>query len=315
VPLASHTQRQLRSVGPWLVAAGIFVFLFVHVPASEAWRSVLNARFEIFLPAVGTVVWFWFLAESKAYSYLFSRFNAPLAWSEARVLRGATYLLTPVNWNLGTVAIVLHLRRVHGVPAVESSSSILYFSAVDGLVLAGCAILGVVFLPESPTTTALGGGALVLGALALIAILGIGARRSLGRVLDRLREKSLFRTPRMATLRDLTVLVLLRGIYMAGFVWIFWSGAHAFGVDVPLAVAVSATPGIILAAALPITPVGLGTQAAAMLFFFGPHGGSAEIVAFGLAFPLAVTLVRSVLGLAYLRSAQLLHAERAHASV
>jgi uncharacterized membrane protein YbhN (UPF0104 family) len=51
---------------------------------------------------------------------------------------------------------------------------------------------------------------------------------------------------------------------------------------------------------LPITPAGLGTQAAAMLFFWSEYGGKAEILAFGLVFPVALTLSRCLVGLFYL---------------
>ena len=54
------------------------------------------------------------------------------------------------------------------------------------------------------------------------------------------------------------------------------------------------------AAVLPITPAGLGTQQATMLYFFARHGNEAAVLAFGLAFPVAVTLGRCLLGLRYL---------------
>jgi uncharacterized membrane protein YbhN (UPF0104 family) len=54
-------------------------------------------------------------------------------------------------------------------------------------------------------------------------------------------------------------------------------------------------------AGIPITPAGLGTQQAAMLYFFSSYGSEAAILAFALAFPVALTLARMPLGLLYIR--------------
>ena len=69
----------------------------------------------------------------------------------------------------------------------------------------------------------------------------------------------------------------------------------------PAASSTAAAPAILAAGAIPITPAGLGTQQAAMLFFFAPYGDPAAILAFGLTFPVTLTLARCLLGLRYLR--------------
>ena len=81
----------------------------------------------------------------------------------------------------------------------------------------------------------------------------------------------------------------------------FWIGARAFGIQLPLALAMASVPPIMMAGALPISPAGLGTQAAAMLFFWSDYGDKASIVAFGLVFPIALTVTRCLLGLLYVR--------------
>ena len=83
-------------------------------------------------------------------------------------------------------------------------------------------------------------------------------------------------------------------------------GGQAFGIHIPLALATASVPPILMAGALPITPAGLGTQAAAMLFFWGDYGDKASILAFGMVFPIALTLARCILGLLYVRDLRLL---------
>ena len=173
---------------------------------------------------------------------------------------------------------------------------------VDGMVLAGLGLAGISLLPDSPETASLRGVVAAIEGF-LVALLALFmAPAPDWRWLRRLRGLAIFRTHRLARLGDLAWLILLRGAYFAIFVGFFWLGSHAFGVALPFGIAMASMPVILLAAGLPITPAGLGTQQAAMLFFYAPYGDPAAILAFGLAFPVAVTLARCVLGLPYLRS-------------
>jgi uncharacterized membrane protein YbhN (UPF0104 family) len=117
----------------------------------------------------------------------------------------------------------------------------------------------------------------------------------------RLRGAGLFATYRAATVRDLALLVAVRACYFGGFVLFFWFGTQAFHTAVPLAFAMAATPIILVVAALPITPAGLGTQQAAMLYLFEPFGTEAAILAFSLAYPVALIVARLPLGMLYIR--------------
>ena len=292
--------RWLRQLLPWLVATAILGFLLTQVPIGDAWEATRAARLEIFFPMVLFCVTAWFLLDSFAFSYLFSRFNAPLSWAEARALRGTTYLLTPINWNLGTAGIVLHLRRSKQIGAVDSSSTMLFYMVIDTLVLSALALIGLWLLPVSAETRTLRDGTLVL-------VLGVAGFLALFLAplpgwawLERLRGIGLFRTHGLASVRDVGLLLGLRSVYFAGFAALFWVGCEAFGVSLPLELVAASTPPILASAVLPITPAGLGTQQATMLYFFARHGNEAAVLAFGLAFPVAVTLGRCLLGLRYL---------------
>jgi uncharacterized membrane protein YbhN (UPF0104 family) len=291
----------LKKLAPWGVAAAILAYLFSEVPIAEAWRAARESRLEVFLSAMLGAVLLWFLLESAVFAYLFSRFNAPLSWAEARSLRGMTYLATPINWNLGTAAIILHLRRSKKIGAIESTSSMLFYQTIDGMVLAGLVLIGVWQFADSPQIVSLlritiGFECFQVATLAVLMTNVPGWRW-----LRRVRGLGIFRTHRMATLRDIAALVVFKSLYFSVFVGVFWFGSHAFGVDVPLRLAMAATPAILLAGAIPITPAGLGTQQAAMIYFFSAYGDEAAILAFGLAFPVALVLSRCLLGLRYLR--------------
>jgi glycosyltransferase 2 family protein len=97
------------------------------------------------------------------------------------------------------------------------------------------------------------------------------------------------------------LLVGVRACYFGLFVLYYWLGTHAFHTPVPLLLALAATPIILVVASLPITPAGLGTQQAAMLYFFAPYGSEAAILAFALSFPVAFICTRMPLGLFFIR--------------
>ena len=290
-----------RQVAPWVVAAAILAYLFADVSIGEAWQAARTARLDLFLPGVLGATAAWFLLESAAFAYLFSRFNAKVTWAEARSLRGVTYLLTPINWNLATAGIILHLRRSKRIGAVESASSMLFYGSMDGIVLSSLALIGVLALPPSPEIAVIRNGAAGLIAVLLVMLAFFMAPAPGWAWLQRARGLGIFRTHSMASLSDVAVLMGIRSVYFSGFVGLFWLGCLAFAIDAPFAVVLASMPPILLSAALPITPAGLGTQQAAMLFFWKGYGDPAAILAFGLAFPIGVTLARCLLGLRYLR--------------
>jgi uncharacterized membrane protein YbhN (UPF0104 family) len=290
----------LKRLAPWVIAGGILYYLFTEVPIAEAWEAARSAHLALLLPVMLCVVLLWFLIDSAAFAFIFTRYNAPLSWAEARSLRGLTYLLTPINWNLGLAAVILHLRTSKKIGALDSTSTMFFYQTIDGMILAGCVLIGVVMLPESPETISLRNIAIGFECLQVFNLIVFMNSRPNWRWLERLRALGIFRSFALARLRDLAVLFLLKGVYFAAWIALFWLGCRAFGVELPIQLAIAATPAVLLAGALPITPAGLGTQQATMLYFFSPYGEEAAILAFGLTFPVALILFRCLVGARYM---------------
>ena len=292
----------LKNITPWLIAALILYFLFSKVDYVDAWSAASEADLPRFLLMMTVSVLFWFFIDSAAFAFLFTRFNGvQLDWAEARSLRGLTYLVTPINWNLGTAGVILHLRPSKQIGALESASTMVLYQMIDGLVLGSFALAGVLMLPASPEITAirnLAMGVVTFQALSL-AFFSVSWQRV--PLLERYRNLGLFQSHRRATLRDFGILISMKSVYFAVFLAVYWLGCDAFGINLPISVAAAAAPLIIFAGALPFTPAGLGTQQAAMLFFFAPYGDEASILAFGLMYPLTLVLMRALLGLPYLK--------------
>ncbi len=291
----------LRKVAPWVIAATILYFLFRRVPLADAWAAAREADLALFLPLMAGAVLLWFLIDSAAFAFLFTRFNARLDWVEARSLRGMTYLVTPINWNLGTAAVILHLRSSKNIGAIESTSTMILYQMVDGVVLGSFALVGLMLVPGSAEIPSL---RTVVTGFVVFQFVSLGllvSRWPRFQIFDRIRGIGLFRSHRAAVWRDIALLTAMKGLYFGVFIGVYWLGGHAFGVHVPLGLAAAATPVILMAGTLPITPAGLGTQQAAMLYFFAPYGEEASILALGLTFPVALLVLRALVGLAYLK--------------
>lgn len=300
-PVGSRLLRRAKTTVPWLGAAGIFTYLFWDIPIGEALRALSRARVELLIPGILAAVIYWFLLESVAYSYLFSRFNVPLRWSEARSLRGVTYIVTAINWHLGSAAVVLHLRQSKSVPVLKSTSSLFFYNALDAIILVSLGFIGASFFGESAVVQSLqtlAGAALFLLVLSFTLLM---ASKPRWRWIQKIRSVALVTTFRQAKTRDFAILMAIRAVYFFGFFAAFWIGSRAFGINLPLALTAASVPAIMMAGAIPISPAGVGTQAAVMLFFWSDYGEDAAIVAFGLVFPIAVTLARCLLGLFYVR--------------
>ena len=295
---------------PWAVAGGLLWYLLRKVSLEKTLAAVEGADLSLLLPAAVLCILAWFLLDSAALSYIFTRFNAPFSRREARSIRALTYLLAVVNWNLGTGGIVLHMRHAKGVPVIEAASTIFFYNLIDGLILTSLVLGGVLFLPRSLGLQSLGVAAAVLVAAQVATLVFfLSRRRPSWRWLRRLADMRVFRTHQRATPRDTLVVLAFRVAYFAMFVVFFAIALPAFGASVPIAHLAATVPAILAVGTLPITPAGLGTQQAAVVYFYRDYAGEPALLAFGFLLTFVFVLMRAPLSLFYLGDLARLRAE------
>ena len=292
------TRAWLRSALQWSVGLLVLWLLFRNVPLDETVAAARQADVWLLLlvTAATCVIWFWI--DSAAISFLVTRFHVPFSKREARSIRALSYLVAMVNWNLGSGAIMLHLRRSKEIPLTSSLATILFYNSLDGFILLAMAAVGLATSGHGTRGAAFAVAGVLAALIALVAALR--ADWPEWEVIARVRNSLPVRTIRAATLRDVTLVGTARLVYFLIFVFYFWAALRAFSVTVPALHLVGSVPLILLAAVLPVTPAGLGTQQAAMVYLLRAFGDEANILAFGLVFPISFMVARAVLALFYL---------------
>jgi hypothetical protein len=292
-------KKRLVRLLAWAVTAGILVLLFRRIPLNEVVAAARGAAGWTVPAAVffGLII---YLADSFAIWKTFGWFLAQLSLSDVLLVRGATYLLAAINYNVGQGAIVYFVHRVARVPVIRGVATVLLIMGINVLALLFLATFGLAAAPAVPHAlkliVAVAYAGLAVYVAAVIAKPRWLASRPLFDVLlgaglgGHLRAL-LVRLPHIAILFTFQIF-MLRG----------------FGVAVPVLQAIAALPVVFFIAVLPISVQGLGTTQAAMIFFFAryaagdTHAQQAAVLAASLVGQVCTLAFQVVLGLACLKS-------------
>src|SRR3982750_3017053 len=116
MPAARRFPRGLIRALAWLVTAGLLYVLFRRIPFSEVVAAARAAPGWVVPAAVGGTLLI-YLCDSFAIWKTFGWFLAKLSFPDVLLVRGATYLLAAINYNVGQGAIVYFVHSVARRPA------------------------------------------------------------------------------------------------------------------------------------------------------------------------------------------------------
>lgn len=293
-----------RRVLPWLIAAFCLGYAFQVVPFRACLAALRQARVEVFLPLAASAVLLWFLLESAAYARLFSRFNTRLRWRDARSLRALTYLLTVIHWHVAKAAVVLRLQATHGVGLMAGTSTLLLYQMLGIVILAVFAGAGALLVPDMPGAIEIAVASFALAAGTSAMLVGLRIDWPHIALLDELRALPLFQAHRRIELADVATIGLLKTAYQLVFVLVYYFGLRAFGLAPSFFHVMVGTALLQAVGSLPISPAGLGTQQAAMLFLFSDPAQKGvdgpALLAFAFTLPFTTMTLRALLACLYL---------------
>lgn len=278
---------------PWLVALAILLFLVREVRVDalrEAFRHgawvalsfyiVLETLIALPADAFGT-------REALAVA------GIPRPWSEVLLARGASYLLGLLSYVAGQGGMGFYLART-GVPAGRSAGAVLLLMIGNGIVLVLLGAAGLAI--ERDRLEGVRTDLLLLTIVA--ALIGILVYLIVIAVRPRWLERYSLLAPLFeAGLGGHLRTILARFPHMLLLATLHWGAFRIWGIAVPPVRGLALNPIVLLIAALPVTPGGLGTTQALQVLFFSPYGSAPSVLAFSLVHHVIGLIVQAAVGL------------------
>lgn len=273
--------RRLKNGIPWLVAAGIFAYLFKLYPPAKIWNALSLVRLDFFIPfAIGYFLLIFF-ADIFAMICFLKRFGFAITLKDLLPARGATYLLMVLNYGAAQAGFAYYLKRRHKIPIWEALSIFFFIAVIDLYWIITLAFAGSFFQEYVVAGVKLKNFIWMVFAVAylLLALNLLFWRGPLYRKLENknwmflnwIRKKDIFRIFKEALPRDYLRLAVLRAPIHISLIFSMYIVLKTFGVHIPFLAILGNIPIVILIGMIPITPGGLGTTNAAMVEMLHPY--------------------------------------------
>lgn len=284
--------RNLRKLPwlPWLAAAFIVAALLYQVPRDALALALRDGSY--LLLAVYVVIETLALLPLDVFAtrQALAIVAVRRRFSELVFLRGATYLLGLLSYTAGQGGVGIYLAR-SGVRGSHAAGALLFLLVSNVIVMVAIATLGLLAdLPEEQRGLIVG---LILAATAgILLYLAV-----------------IFSRPRFVTSRPVLAQLFDAGVsghlqaaaarlpHVLLLVVLQWGAYRVWGIPIPFWHSLALMTVVLLVAALPITPSGLGTSQLLQVLFFSQWAAGADVAA-RRADVLALSLVHYVFGLA-----------------
>lgn len=260
----------LRRWWPWLVGLAILGVISTRIPVDE-FRNAIRHGPHLWLAIATLGVTLMVLCTDSISTWIgLVALGVRRPLSRVFLVRGATYALFVVNYGLGQGAFGFYLNRT-GIPALRAVGVTLFLIGTN---LATLLVVTTIAWTGHPDTGHTGlWWTLLAGSAAFIVYLGLIAASP-----TILSERQLFAPLFDAGLRGHAVAIVGRLPHTAVIVLGHWMAVRVWGIEVPWTAAVTLMPAVVIASVLPISPAGLGTTQAALVYFFSVYapGSSAD---------------------------------------
>jgi len=296
-------------LAPWLITAACFAFLYVRIDGAA--RRQGTSALPFLASVFETVDWwtwlalmipysaFYFLVDSVVLWKVVSWFNARVSLGDVLPIRGATYILSILNEQIGKGAIAYYLYRRHGVPGWQVGSSMLFIMFCEFYYLLSWALVGAALRWEALPAAFrmlpwLGLAAAVFLVLWILYFRGAIAPGS------RLRDRDLLHAFREARPWHYLAIVLLRSPALLAATVVYTLSLRLFGIEADFVSILGVLPLVFFGAA---TPGPMRAVAVSMWVLLFPEH-PAQMTAFGLVMHNFFVFFNAGIGLLLLRKAQ-----------
>ncbi len=293
---------RLRRWLPWVIAAIVLLAVLARVPFSELQTAFQKTSFFYVLLVVTGFYLCLLPADSLALTIAFrAGLGVKVRFSDVVAIRGASYLLTIVNYVAGQGAIAYFLNRIKKIPLARTAGAVVLATGI--FLLTAMIVVAVAYWLGATTEIP------NLQYLAGLVALGVPIYLLIIYWRPTWLYRFSFLTPFFdAHIRGTLLVALGRLLHLSVLIFFHFLGLRLFGIDISLPAAALALPLLFVFANLPISPAGLGTSQLAAVFLFASYAPGetteareAAVLAYSLSFHFCTLLVQGIAGLAWLR--------------
>jgi hypothetical protein len=281
-------KRFLRQALPWLVGVAILVAIFARISFAEVREALGKGAYMpvALLMVAFTAVWLFTDAFATWVGLIALRMRRP--FGKVVAVRGATFLLMVLNYTVsqGGFGYYLHRSGERPLRATGATLFLLGINLAVLLVITSCVWL--VARDDVPPAV----GWILLAGLAGFAVYLVVIALAPPVLVARDVLAPLFE----AGVRGHAWALLARVPHIAAVVVGTWLTMRAWGIAVPFWAGVTLMPIWLVVSALPVSPGGLGTGQAAMLYLFRDYASESSVLAYSIVYFAFATLVSVVFG-------------------
>jgi uncharacterized membrane protein YbhN (UPF0104 family) len=290
----------LKKIVPWLIAAGILIYLFASIDLNMFISSLQQAQFVPYAAALIAFVIINFLLDAQNLHEILHHFGYQVPYHDAMRIRGVSYLIMTLDYHLSLGSIAYYLKRNWDIPLIRGTALMFIFNMCTQVSLFFMGAMGIAMAPAR--TAVLNKIMAFCWFMIIFYVLYIVILKILpssGRT-GRFKNMALVRVYHEVSGASYAVLTFYRSLYYATFIVFYYFALRAFHMQISFSTLVAYVPVILLIMSMPVTPFGLGTAQAAMLYFFRDFGSEANILAFGIVYSTSFVLCRAVIGLFFM---------------
>jgi len=300
----------VRRLWPWLVGVAILAVVVTRIPL-DAFRGAIERGPHLVLAGVDLAIILMVLGSDSVSTWIglrALRMRRPLR--EVIAVRGATYLLFLLNYALGQGGFGYYLNRT-GTSPMRAVGATLFLIGTNLATLLVVTSIACGVYPAGVDARL--GWTLIVGCAALAAYLAVIALAP-GPLARRHALAPLFE----AGVRGHALAMLGRLPHVSVMILGHWLAMRAWGFAVPFGVGIAIMPLVVIVSVLPISPAGLGTTQAALVYFFQDYAAgttaadrAAGVLAFAVVHFVYGVLASLAVGLVCAPLARRVHAAHA----